>query len=171
MKHVIEGSLKNEISGIIAITYKKINEYIYNGCHGDLVLFNTIIGEFPKELKVRGRLCIVGCLLMEPLPVELSVDGDLEMDEICYWERSSNNDYYHSYFPKKLMVGGDCYLGNLRNLSLPDHLEIKGDLYVHESLINFEKKELISDPKILKIGKKIHSIRRIDNLSIEIIKK
>jgi len=115
-----------------AATYKKIKQYIKNGCKDNLNLSHTPIDRLPDELKHVGGSLFLSNTQIKSLPKGLKhVSGSLYLS---YTEIKS--------LPDGLTVGGNLVLNNTPIESLPTGLTVGGYLYLYDTLIKSLPKEL-----------------------------
>jgi len=117
---------------------KQIQQYIKNGCKGDLDFSGTPITSLPNNLKVvRGHLNLRNTQIISIQNI-LKVEGSLSLQNTLI-----------TSLPDNLKVGWNLWIRNTPFVSLPNNLEVAGILDLDDTLID-------SLPKNLKVGKNLY---------------
>ena len=102
--------------------YKKVKQYIKNGCKGDLNLATTPIDRLPDELKhIDGHLNLFNTQI-KSLPDGLTIIGWLDLDNTQI-----------KLLPNGLTVGGSLSLCDTQIKSLPNGLKVGNYLYLYNT--------------------------------------
>ena len=104
--------------------YRKLADYVQNGCRGHLDLADTPVASLPDGLHVSGYLDLSNTPITS-LPDGLHVGGYLSL---AYTSITS--------LPDELHVGSSLNLMNTSIASLPDGLHVGGDMYLRNTLIS-----------------------------------
>lgn len=109
-----------EEAHVQTLSNKIIQDYIKNGCEGDLDLMDKPIKSLPNNLQhVGGKLVLLACRNLETLPDNLTVEGNLDL-RFCVNIKK---------LPDNLTVGGALLLQDCDSLTtLPKNLKIADTL-------------------------------------------
>jgi len=127
-------SPKDRRKNYIIVIQKQIQQYIKNGCQGDLDLSGTPIDKLPENLKkVGGKLDLSDTNIYE-FPPHIKVNGSIYL-----------TDTPIKSLPNNLQVYGDLDISFTHITRLPDNLTVHGGLFASNSALS------VFPPKNLKV--------------------
>lgn len=112
-----------------------VEEYIKNGCKGDLDLSRSNVEELPDKLTIDGDLRLSLCYHIKSLPKNLHVKGSLDLYGCDLIKE----------LPTDLKLDGGLDIIGSGIESLPSNLTINGTLIIQSSVLSLSDKLTVRD--------------------------
>ena len=154
MMHLLRSCFKSLIEKIDQTLPRKyhplVEEYIKDGCKGDLDLNRSNVEELPDNLTIDGDLRLSLCYLLRSLPKNLHVKGSLDL---------YGSDLIKE-LPTDLKLDGSLDLIGSGIKSLPSNLIINGTLIIYSNLLARSHNLTVTDTIKVRDSENIRSLPR-----------